>query len=641
MLQPRGTTTADQTPSIPSLRSDRDDPGWVIAMRRTRRSRWPKCAAYRPGRANAVQEAILDAANAIADGHVFWVKLDVSDAFNTLPRTKVAEELHVLGFENDFISRILAAVGAPRRRRIRGRWVNVPNDRGCPAGMPESSILVNVLFRRFDLGIVKSHQSVFYRRYSDDLLFIARSKEDAEKATGELLRWVRKTGLKLKGVSPNQRAATLVHDIHTERLRFLGADIGPDGDIHIPATALEGQIRKIEHRMNLAHREGNLVAGLSRYATGGTIDDTIETYDWDDIQRSVLQFYWYWFGLNQAEAQGFLARVEGEFGFRPTSTTGPRRKVWAATLGCPDDTVEGGKIDRVLLRESITTWVRDEVIQLIKDALLDEKEHTKETSDRGMNAVPPTGDGASPMGHRDREEESMADDSSWPAPVEVGPDGGSPTADEDAFEPGCSPSGIRGFARGPRGRSGNGADASGPTTSDAAVPPGRPVLKETVLVFVGHRVVKTERGDSVIVGTAEFDVTTGVPSEGAVPVMVYHPEVGLPAEVVVVEHLRQRLDQLPPGARVVVAMESAWLAKLLIQRGREFRSTGLFQRVRELHANPSRVVLLGPCRLPGALADRLEYEVSECAAHSRQGHRARCERFEPGDVGGLRRGLPP
>lgn len=570
--------------------------------------------AYRPGRPNTVQQAVLEAAKAIADGHVFWGKLDVSDAFNTMPRDKVAEELRVLGFEEDFISRVFAVVGAPRRRRVRGQWVDVPNALGCPAGMPESSILMNVLFRRFDLGMVNRHRRVFYRRYSDDLLFLARSKEDAEKAVKELLRWARNVGLKLKDVSPNQGPASLVHEIRTQHLVFLGAEIGPDGDIHIPADALVAQIRKVEHRMSLAHREGNLVAGVSRYALGAGVDDTIQAHDWDDIQRSVLQFYGYWRCLNEAQAQGFLARVAGEFGFEPTATTGPRRKVWAATLGYPDDAIGGGSSDRVMIRESITSWVRDDVIQLIKDALQDEKDHTKDTSDCGKDSVSSMGDGGAPMGHQGREEESMADDSPWPTPDEEVPgDGDSDAVDEDAYEPSCSATGNRGFARASRGRSGDGAEASGATTSDAAVPPGRPMLKETSLVFLGHRVVRTDRGDAIIVGTAEFDTTAGMPSEIGVPVMTYDPEVtgtGLPAEVVVVEHLRQRLAQFRADAKVAVAMESAWLVKLFLQRGREFRSTGLFQRVRELHAHGLRLVVVGPCRLPSHLAVRLEHEVS-------------------------------
>ena len=221
----------------------------------------------------------------------------------------------------------------------------------------------------------------------------------------------------------------------------------------------------------------------------------------------------------------------------------------------------------------------------------------------------------------------MADDSSWPTPGEEVPgDGDSHTVDEDAYEPGCSATGIRGFARAPRGSSGEGVEASGATTPGPAVPPSRPVLKETFLVLLGHRVVATDRGDAVIVGTAEFETTTGTPSEVATPVMVYDPEVsgtGLPAEVVVVEHLRQRLVQFDPATKVVVAMESAWLAKLLLQRGREFRSTGLFQRVRELHAHGSRLVVAGPCRLPSHLALRLEHEVSRLRYAEQRARQAR------------------
>jgi len=68
---------------------------------------------------------------------------------------------------------------------------------------------------------------------------------------------------------------------------------------------------------------------------------------------------------------------------------------------------------------------------------------------------------------------------------------------------------------------------------------------------------------------------------------------GQPPASAVVEHLLRRLAQIR-STRVVVAMEDPWLAKLLLQDGREFRSLGLFQRVTELHAIGANVVLIGP-----------------------------------------------
>lgn len=562
-------------------------------------------AAYRPGRSDAVQQAILDAADAVARGHRFWIKVDVADAFNSLPRRRVGEELKVLGFDDAFVARVLAVVGAPRVRRIRGRWVPVPNDRGCPAGLPESAVLINVLFRRFDLDVARRHPNVVYIRYSDDLLFLAATRAEAEAVAAMLLRWTREAGLALKGVSPNQCGRTLVHEIDRDPLAFLGAEIGPDGDIHIPREALDTQIRKLQYRLELAHREGHMVAVHSRYAVGGRAEDAISTFDGEDVQRSALQFFWYWHRLNSAEAKGFLARVGSELGFEPTSTTGPRRKVWATTLGGSDDTVGGGRADRVMIRESFTEWVRDAVISHIEDALRDERNHLKDTSDHGTESIPFAGDGGPSMGHRDREEESMADDSSWPTPGEEVPHGGSHMVD-DVYEPGSRVR-NRGFARGPCGDASDGADASGPTTPEGAVPPSPPVLQDLGLLFLSHRVVRTMCGEVVVIAT---DLCLPGRSHDA-RVLRYRPQGAgdsVPVEIVVLEHLGLCLRQAAAGGRIAVAMESAWLVKLLIQRGREIRSTSLFQRVRALHAEHPDLVVIGACRLPRRAARLLERE---------------------------------
>lgn len=209
------------------------------------------------------------------------------------------------------------------------------------------------------------------------------------------------------------------------------------------------------------------------------------------------------------------------------------------------------------------------------------------------------------MGHRDREEESMADDSCRPTPGEVVPDWGSYTVD-DAYEPGSRVR-NRGFAPGPRGGASDGAHASGPTTPDGAVPPSPPVLKNLGLLFLSHRVVRTKCGEVVVIAT---DLRLpGRPHDARA--LRYRPEGAgdsVPVEIVVLEHLGLCLRQAAAAGWIAVAMESAWLVKLLIQRGREIRSTSLFQHVRALHAEHPDLVVIGPCRLPRRAARLLERE---------------------------------
>jgi hypothetical protein len=76
----------------------------------------------------------------------------------------------------------------------------------------------------------------------------------------------------------------------------------------------------------------------------------------------------------------------------------------------------------------------------------------------------------------------------------------------------------------------------------------------------------------------------------------------MPPEIAVLEHLLARLRHTA-GQRVVVAMRSAWLAKLLTQHGREPRSLSIFKRLQELHQLGQRVAIVGPVRAPDCSAD--------------------------------------
>jgi hypothetical protein len=72
-----------------------------------------------------------------------------------------------------------------------------------------------------------------------------------------------------------------------------------------------------------------------------------------------------------------------------------------------------------------------------------------------------------------------------------------------------------------------------------------------------------------------------------------------PAETAVLDHLLTRL-RLCEARRLVVAMNKAWLAKMLLQQGREVRSLALFRRVLALHRAGREVLVMGAVPLPSS-----------------------------------------
>lgn len=549
--------------------------------------------AYRPRRADVVHAAILKVATAIGiAGYRFWSKLDIKDCFNQLPRKAVARVMKSLGYPERFIELVMLSTGAPRYRRVQGAWVEQNSNEGCPAGLPESSTLVNLLFLAFDQWVQSHCAHLVYFRYCDDFLFLGRTQLEVERAVGELLRFTKRHGLRLKGVSPNQSPASLTHDIRAKRLTFLGAEIGSNGNVHIPSEVLEAQLAKIRYRMDRAAQKGHLVVGRSRYATSGRRPRGVPTQDRDDVLASVVEFYRYWFELNRGEAKVFLGRAQQEFNVNPRSGAVPHRKVWVAALGHSDSLVGGGKqAEQDDTSDPLERWVRFQVIPLIREVqqgipsgtpyeLLGElaNQDLGGTSDPGTEE-PRTGL-RYPWGHPHHEATRL-----WSTPASRDPRGlQEDDVEVDAKELSSSATGAFGFSAAPRGLAGS-HEASGATTLGSPQPPGQPSGPDWRLILLRHRY--EPETDTVIVTTDDFSAL-GKPF-GAWE-MRYEAK---PPAWAVVEHLLRRLAQTRPK-RAVVAMEHAWLAKLLLQDGREFRSLGLFQLVAELHAIDVDVVVIGP-----------------------------------------------
>jgi hypothetical protein len=552
----------------------------------------PSCAiAYRTGRSAMVERAVLRVAHAIGmDDYRYYAKLDIADCFNSMPRSAVRRSLLSMGFPEEFVQLVMLSVGAPRYRQRQGSWVRQSSEKGCPAGLPESSTLVNVLFLEFDRWAQRHCSGLVYFRYCDDFLFVGRTRADVERAVAELLRVTHELGLTLKDVSPKQSPASLVHDVRQQALVFLGSEIAADGNVHIPSGALNAEFAKIRYRMAQAARVGHLVAARSRYAARGRRSRGVLTFDGDDLLATVTAFYRRWFTLNRGEAKAFLARADTEFNLNPRTRRAPYRKLWIAALGSTESLVGGGAIaDQDATSDPLEAWVRRDVFPLMREVLQGVASETPWDLLDELDAL--AGRGTSDLSSegthkRDFEAQGRLVDTTSAKTLGSCTDG---VEDEGAKEPNGLAIGALGLERAPRGAAPC-CKTSGATTMGPPVPPGRPLSLPIRLVFVRHRYDPT--ANATTVWSDEF-------SDGGRPLgtfeMVYAEQQPTTA---VLDHLLQRASQIR-GARLVFAMEQAMLAKHLLRDGLEFRSVAVIQRVWHLHAVAPTAVVMGPIRFPG------------------------------------------
>jgi len=166
--------------------------------------------AYRPRSRRVVQAAILDMARQVRRGFVYWAKLDIKSFFPSVPWRGLHRALRRFGYSEDFTRRVMVLVTTPILAKMSwASWVHVENTSGAQAGLPESSVLANIFLSGLDRRVVtlgldmqKQKRSrsplLDYRRYSDDLLVLGRTKEAVRRAVVEIDSWVSNQGMTIK-----------------------------------------------------------------------------------------------------------------------------------------------------------------------------------------------------------------------------------------------------------------------------------------------------------------------------------------------------------------------------------------------------------------------------------------------------------
>ena len=169
----------------------------------------PSSYGYRPRRSPEL--AILAVRNVVRNGFYWAFKTDISAFFDNIKREILDEQVRSVIADEPLRSAILNAVSPVLVKRGR----SFQRQDGLPQGNGLAPFLSNLYMDEFD----KACADLNYFRYADDILVLARSKQEAEQARERLRGLAESLGLSL-----NPRK-TLVRDVRSRPIFFLGYEI--------------------------------------------------------------------------------------------------------------------------------------------------------------------------------------------------------------------------------------------------------------------------------------------------------------------------------------------------------------------------------------------------------------------------------
>lgn len=580
----------------------------------TTQGRLSKAAkAYVPGLVDPARRVAREAATLIREGRYYYVKLDIKDAFNSIPWKPLRKALQVMGYPQRFIDILMAFVEAPTERRVRGQWLQQPRHSGALAGLPESAILLNILLREVDEDLLRECEG-FYNRYSDDLLMAEEDGDDVADAAGIFLNWSWKVGFEIKDVPRRTDPKLLVKDIRDHRLELLGVEVDHQGDTHMPQRKVDGYLSKLAYREREAIVTPPLVVGRSKYSAGRRSRGLVTT-DQEDLEDLIWSTHRYWYPLNTAEADLLLAVASAHVSSGTYRRAhGPNRKLFVAELGpkSPRPLSRAGDGSGSPLPPA-GEWVAREALSITKDLLSYAHEATDTAHRRPCSRVPQ-------MTGYSQEDVRL----SPCVPLTLGCG-----ASVDDFDGGVLHSDrtiARGFttysvASPARLSSGFDMGASrGLTEVDTRdIAPANPVddsarlmgsstgsIANAVFCFISSRRV----ADAVLTGFQEF-VNDGLEMSPRAAV-IRGPEV-VEREVAYLRLIDHRRRAAATEGRTLIILGPSWLPKQLLSAERSFRRLGIFELVIQVHRgaerDQQRVFIIGPIRTPASLSSALDMAV--------------------------------
>lgn len=186
----------------------------------------PCLYSFRPGM--CAKDAIMNITHAKNIHSMYSYKVDVSDYFNSIPVSKMAEVLEQTITDDDKLLAFMKALLC-EERALSGD-LEVREQKGIMAGTPIASLYANLYLKNLDEWFCE--RRILYARYSDDIIVFAHSEEELASYKAVILEHLNSKGLT---VNPDKE----VFGTPADGFCFLGIE-AKNGEIDIaPASVVK------------------------------------------------------------------------------------------------------------------------------------------------------------------------------------------------------------------------------------------------------------------------------------------------------------------------------------------------------------------------------------------------------------------
>jgi RNA-directed DNA polymerase len=156
----------------------------------------------------------------LREGYVYVVDADLKSYFDTIPKERLLDRVR----EQVSDGRVIRLVEMFLDQGVMDGLKQWTPETGTPQGAVISPLLANLYLNPLDHAVAEAGFAM--SRYADDFVILCRSREDAERALGQVQGWVQENGLTLHPTK------TKIVDARTEGFDFLGYTFR--GELRLP-----------------------------------------------------------------------------------------------------------------------------------------------------------------------------------------------------------------------------------------------------------------------------------------------------------------------------------------------------------------------------------------------------------------------
>lgn len=212
-----------------------------------------------------VEGAVLKATE-LRNSYPWAYKTDISKFFDSIDRTRVSDLIRKRIRAPSIQGLITRATECEIKKRDSKQnqiiWnAGIRDGKGLRQGMPLSPYLSNLFLSEFDATVIKYGSNAI--RYADDLIFLAKSKEECTQLHNFCENELQKIGL---NIAPIGKGKTVVYE-PSQAVEFLGISIAQKASVYCPLVSatkknsMRQALKKLEN-FNYLLDEGISVSSL-------------------------------------------------------------------------------------------------------------------------------------------------------------------------------------------------------------------------------------------------------------------------------------------------------------------------------------------------------------------------------------------